>query len=63
MFGQSLVGDMIPKREVQMIKKSAAEKSVKKKGVRGLLNKANGSTKAALEKVPLLGKRFGGKHV
>jgi hypothetical protein len=62
MYGQSLTGDMIPKREVQVIKKPAVEKSEKKKGMMGLMNKASGSTKAAFEKVPLLGKRLGGKH-
>jgi hypothetical protein len=62
MYGQTLVGDMIPKREVQVVKRPAVDKSDKKKGMMGLMSKAGGSTKAAFEKVPLLGKRLGGKH-
>jgi hypothetical protein len=53
---------MIPKREVQVVKRPAVDKSDKKKGMMGLMSKAGGSTKAAFEKVPLLGKRLGGKH-
>lgn len=55
-FGQTLEGAMIPKREVQVEKKHPAEKVEEKRGIRGMMRKANGSSKAALEKVPLLGK-------